>query len=63
MYMYIFHSPISFLIENDCKVTITMQMKETVNNSNLETFTIDWDRLTKEIIHSIFNFLLENSFK
>lgn len=52
MYMYIFHSPISFLIENDCKVTITMQMKETVNNSNLETFTIDWDRLTKEIIHS-----------
>lgn len=25
--MYIFHSLISFVVENECKVTLTMQMK------------------------------------
>lgn len=30
--MYVFHPPTSLLIENECKDTLTMQMKALVNN-------------------------------
>ena len=52
--MYMFHSPISFVIENKCKDTLAMETKGLENNSDLgSSFTIDLDWLTKEIICSI----------